>query len=146
MGLEHHPDVFPKEQVLKLFSLTRRMLSYWEDHVFVRTKASKHGSFNFHDLCMVASIVHLRKRMFSIQRIRKEIMPEIEQGVRRAKSGGKSITDLKLTVWKNTVFIHTGEVYSQVPDWHKDTLDFRDVWNSVRAVKIKMQEFKEDFD
>ena len=146
MSLEHHPNVFPKGQVCDLFGITDKTLSYWAAHVFTHEKHSERIKLNFRDLCLVACIVHLRHECGqSVQKIRSEHMPQIEEGILRARASGKAMTDLKVTLWNELIFVYDGNVHSNLAEWHKGTVDFKEVWDRVRGIKIKMQELREDF-
>jgi len=147
MKLEHHPNVFPKQQILDMFGITGRQLEHWTDHVFTREKVSEQLKYNFRDLCMLACIVHLREKLgLSIQKIRSDCMPYIELGVNRARSTGKSIAEIKVTWWSELLFVYSGEVYMPLADWQKGTVDFKEIWDEVRGIKIRSRELQQEFE
>lgn len=141
MKLDHHPHVFPKRQIRELFSITDRMIDYWCKEVFTREKQSERMKFNFRDLCMVACIVHFRENVkLSIQKIRTTVMPAVEEGVNRARAIGKSIPELRVTWWNKQLLVYSGEIYYPLDEWQKNTVDFKELWDKVRGIKILSQE------
>jgi DNA-binding transcriptional MerR regulator len=68
------PNEFTSREVVKLTGITARQLQWWDERgIVVPTREGRRRVYSMEDLAEVAVICQLRRRGFSLQRVRKVI-------------------------------------------------------------------------
>jgi hypothetical protein len=119
-----------------MLGINKETLKYWHKTDFYRaTKPSFSRVYNFYDMCMLTSIVELKRRNISIQKMRKHYIPKLREHVLAAMGAGHNIRDLRFYLGhkKAVVIASRTGLYS---DLTLDlVLDFGELWDELSAMR-----------
>lgn len=99
---------FTSQDVVRLTGITARQLQWWDEHgIVVPARKGHRRVYSFEDLTEVAVICELRRKGFSLQRVRKVVRFLQKEFSKRLAETVSGTSDLHLLTDGRTLYIET---------------------------------------
>lgn len=99
---------FTSQDVVRLTGITARQLQWWDEHgIVVPARKGHRRVYSFEDLTEVAVICELRRKGFSLQRVRKVVRFLQKEFSKRLAETVSGTSDLHLLTDGRTLYLET---------------------------------------